>query len=223
MNVLSEAFNAEEIEEALCLLDDVVAARIVTGDDSAIEEIHVVAAPVKGAKQLVRDVETTLMARFGIPVNHRKISIAQISQPEGLKVENIPQNGSFPRVRIVSVNTEVASLKAKAIVVLGFGESIYEGVAQGAASKTERSRLVALAALDAISKFMPPSVCFALEDVTLVNLGEERVAVACITLVSSLGESSLAGSALVRQNDKDSIVRAALDAVNRRLSFLKTT
>ena len=40
-----------------------------------------------------------------------------------------------------------------------------------------------------------------------MQLGKEQVAVACMTLVITLGEQSFAGSALVRQNEKDSIVR----------------
>jgi hypothetical protein len=48
------------------------------------------------------------------------------------------------------------------------------------------------------------------------------VAVACVTLVSSFGEQALSGAALVRNNDKDSIVKATLDAINRRIGFLTT-
>ncbi|MCL5291643.1 MAG: hypothetical protein M1548_03815 [Actinobacteria bacterium] len=220
MDIISEAFNIAEIEDALCQLDDVQAARIVVAPDNSIEEIHIVAAPGKGAKQLVRDVETTLMARFGIPVNHRKVSVAQVSQQE--RPEEVDGNGSKPRLQIASVNMEVTGVRAKAAVTLGMGDMLYEGVAQGASSQTERLRLVAQATLDAVSQFIPSSFCFALEDVTVADLGKEKVAVACITLVGSSGESSLAGSALVRQNDKDSIVRATLDAINRRFSFLKT-
>ena len=55
-----------------------------------------------------------------------------------------------------------------------------------------------------------------------MQLGREQVAVSCIALVTTLGEQHFAGSALVRQNEKDSIVRATLDAINRRMGFLTT-
>ncbi len=223
MDILSEALNVEEIEEAICELDDVHAARIVMAPDNSVEEIHVVAAPAKGVKQLVRDVETTLMARYGIPVNHRKISVAQVNPAEEEKLEALNGNGApGGRFKILSVNVEVTGARAKVSVRLGLGEMEYEGIAQGAASQTGRLRLVAEATLDAVSNLFPPSSCFALEDVAILGLGKEQVAVACITLVDTFGEQSLAGSALVRQNDKDSIVRATLDAINRRFSFLKT-
>jgi hypothetical protein len=42
-------------------------------------------------------------------------------------------------------------------------------------------------------------------------------------IVTPLGEQAFAGSALDRQNDRDSIVRATLDAIDRRLGFFTTT
>jgi len=54
------------------------------------------------------------------------------------------------------------------------------------------------------------------------RLGRERVAVSCIILVTPMGEQPLAGSAFARQGENESIVRATLDAINRRLNFLTT-
>ncbi|MHB0976708.1 MAG: hypothetical protein ACYC1U_05885 [Candidatus Aquicultorales bacterium] len=236
MDIISEAFDVQEIEKALCQLDDVQAARIVTDESKTIEEIHIVAAPAKGAKQLVRDVETTLLARYGIPVNHRKISVAQVNplqlyaSPVTVAVEDttpeeavaVETNDVSTRLKILSVHNESSGSRARASVCLGLRDVEHEGAAEGFSSQTERLRLVAQATLEAVSQFVPPSVCFALEDVCTVSLGKENVAVACITHVGSFGEHILVGSALVRQNDKDSIVRATLDAINRRFSFLKT-
>jgi hypothetical protein len=83
-------------------------------------------------------------------------------------------------------------------------------------------RLVALATLDAVQRFLDHELGFALEDVSVDQLGREKVAVCCVVLVTPLGEQPFAGSAMVRQNENDSIVRATLDAINRRLGFLTT-
>ena len=90
------------------------------------------------------------------------------------------------------------------------------------ASQTGRQRLVAQATLNAVEQYTHGAHSFALEDVTIVQLGREKVAVSCVTLVTPLGEQTFAGSALVRQNEKDSIVKATLDAINRRMGFLTT-
>jgi hypothetical protein len=207
-------FTLEEVEETLRQIEDIEAARVVASSGQDIEEIHILASPSKGPKQLVRDIESTLMARFGIPIDHKKISIAQIDRSEVGKDKSRP--------KILSINTEISGVHSKTSVILTLNGTQFEGAAEGPASKTGLLRLVALATLNAIEKFAPPSYGFALEDITVISLGREKVAIACVALVTPFGEQTFAGSALVRQNEKSSVVRAVLDAINRRFSFLTT-
>lgn len=211
-----------EIEEALSQVSEIRAARIVTSATGAIDEIHVLALPSKAPKQLVRDIESTLMAAFGIAVDHKKISIAQLGQ------DSLPQQfeASGPkaaRAQIKSINAEVAGPYQNITVTLEIEGAMYFGKVSGPASRTGRDRLVAEATLDAIAQYIGGAVTFALEDVEIIRLGRESIAVSCVVMVTTLGEQAFAGSALVRQNDKDSIVRATLDAINRRLGFLTTS
>lgn len=211
---MSSEFDVEDLEKTLCQIRDVKAARIVTGRDRAIDEIHIIALPTKGPKQLARDVESALMARYGVSVNHKKISIAQIEQKELTR--------DRARPKIVSIDAELVGVQAKVSVVLALSSRDYEGVATGPASYTGRTRLVALATLDAVEKIVQGSYGFALEDVTIVKLGRESVATACVVLVSPLGEEIFSGSAVVKQNENDAVVRATLDAINRRFGSLIT-
>lgn len=208
-----------EIEEALSQVSEIKAARVVASSDGRIEEIHVLALPTKSPKQLVRDIESTIMATFGIPVDHKKISIAQLGQ------DAVPRTSPYdhPRALIRSVSAETAGLEVRVSVALEIGGELYIGNASGPGSQTTRQRLVAQAALNAVEEYLQGSMAFALEDVQVVKLGQQTVAVACIALVTSLGEQPLTGAALVRQSEKDSIVKATLDAINRRLGFLTTT
>jgi len=208
-----------EIEGALSQVAEIRAARVVTSATGAIDEIHVLALPSKAPKQLVRDIESTLQAAFGIAIDHKKISIAQLGQ------ENVPQIDSAKvqaRAQIKSINAEVAGVYVNMAVSLELEGEIFVGKATGPASRTGRDRLVAEATLDGITQYLQGAFTFALEDVEIVRLGRESIAVSCVVLVTSLGEQAFAGSALVRQNEKDSIVRATLDAINRRLGFLTT-
>lgn len=209
-----------EIEEALGQVSEIRAARVVTSSDGHIDEIHVLALPSKAPKQLVRDIESTLMAAFGIAVDHKKISIAQLGQ------ESVPviaeSAKAKARAQIKNINVEVAGVYVNIAVALELEGELYTGRATGPASRTGRERLVAEATLDAIAQYLQGAFTFALEDVEIIRLGRESIACACVVLVTSLGEQAFAGSALVRQNDKDSIVRATLDAINRRLGFLTT-
>lgn len=213
----------EDIERALSEVGEIKAARVVASPDGVIQEVHVLALPSKAPKQLVRDIESTIQARFGIAIDHKKISIAQLGREAVPSPEPERQPRSANRPRIVSINASVSGVTATASVTLQINGTEYAGHAEGPASKTGRQRLVALAALDAVDKYAEGTVSFALEDVAIVQLGREQVAVSCITLVTPYGEQSFAGSAMVRQNDKDSIVRATLDAINRRMGVLTIT
>lgn len=207
-----------EIEQTLCQVAEIKAARVVASPDGVIQEIHVLALPSKAPKQVVRDIESTLMASFSLAVDHKKISIAQLGQDE-LPKSDTP---SHPRPKIRAINSEVSGVQSTISVVLELDGDTYHGESTGPASTTGRQRLVALATLNAVEQYTRNSHGFALEDVSIVQLGREQVAVACVVLLTPFGEQAFSGSALVRQNEKDSIVRATLDAINRRMGFLTT-
>jgi hypothetical protein len=209
----------EEIEQTLCMISEIKAARIVASSYGAIQEIHVLALPSKSPKQLVRDIESTIMASFGIEIDHKKISIAQL----GEEIIDDKPKAAQPRARIDYIHTRADGVNAHVAVNLEFGDQSHEGMAEGPASRSGRSRLVANATLDAVRKYLGSDLGFALEDVSVIQLGHERVAVSCVVVVTPLGEQAFAGSALVKANENDSIVRATLDAINRRLGFLTTT
>jgi hypothetical protein len=210
-----------EIETALSQVAEIRAARIVSSDEGVIQEIHILADPSKSPKQLVRDIESTIMAQFGIPIDHKKVSIAQLGR-ESIIEETEDTTQLHARARIHSVHTDVMGVRAVATVTLELEGEMYAGTAEGPASTTGRRRLVGQATLNAVEKYTNGSFGFALEDVALVTLGRERVAVSVVILVTPLGEQALAGSALARQSENDSLVRATLDAINRRLGFLTT-
>ncbi|KAF0208984.1 MAG: hypothetical protein Q8S43_02470 [Actinomycetota bacterium] len=217
-NVASAAVIAE-IEEVLSQVAEIKAARVVASSGGSIEEIHVLALPTKSPKQLVRDIESTIMAAFGIAVDHKVISIAQLG------ADILPKSDVKVQARalIRGITADVSGVIATSTVTLELESDLYVGKASGPASQTGRQRLVAQATLNAVEDFLQGTMSFALEDVEIVRLGRESVAVSCVVLVTSLGEQAFSGSALVRQNEKDSIVKATLDAINRRLGFLTTS
>jgi len=211
----------EDIENTLGQIAEVKAARVVASPEGVIQEIHVLALPSKAPKQLVRDIESTLMAAYGLAVDHKKISVAQLGADVAKALEPDNFRGGL-RTRISSINAHVSGVHSAVVVELEIDGKTYQGEASGPASKTGRIRLVALATINAINKCVPDARLFGLEDVDVLQLGRQRVAVSCVSLVSAMGEESFVGSALVQQNEKDSIVKATLDAINRRLGFFLT-
>jgi hypothetical protein len=53
-----------------------------------------------------------------------------------------------------------------------------------------------------------------------VRVGVDDIAVVTLVSVSPPYELRLCGSAIIRQHPDDAVVRAVLDAVNRRMAFL---
>jgi len=215
MSPMIEEFSIDEIENSICQIDEIKAARIVVGPGQSIEEIHVLASPLKVPKHISRDIESLLMAQYGLPVNHRKISIAQLGSGDARL--------SKARPRLLSVKHEVINKRAKVTVSLQYNGNEYEGIEEGPASRIGRLRLVASATLSAVEKITSGTHSFALEDITAINLGRDMVAVASVAILGLSGDETFAGCAIVKDDEREAIVRAVLDAVNRRLGFLITT
>lgn len=204
----------EAIEKELCLVADIEAARIVFSGSNTVEELHILALPNKGPKQILRDVESALMARFGLDVDHKKISIAQLGSNNGNGAK-----AATKRPKVISVNTDVTDLKVTVKVELMIGERNYTGEADGIASQTGRLRLAAAATLAAVENCKLNDSKFILEDVATVRLGSESVAVSCVVVISAGNERRHCGSVIVKNGEMDSIVRATLAAINRRFGI----
>ncbi|MGQ9512098.1 hypothetical protein [Thermodesulfitimonas sp.] len=97
---------------------------------------------------------------------------------------------------------------------------ILSGVAVGPASARNRRRLIAQAMLSALESESESGYSFILEGLTVVTLAGKQVALVAVSLLSPLGEEFLTGSAVVDEEEPEAIVKATLDAINRRLSVL---
>src|SRR6478736_6019180 len=71
-----------ELEDALRRIQGVKAASVVTGPDAVPTEVHVLAAPGKPAKLVVRDVQSLALARYDIDIDHRIVSVVQMGDDE---------------------------------------------------------------------------------------------------------------------------------------------
>ena len=67
-----------ELEQEICRIPEVSAARIVVNEEGLPVEVHILAAPTKLAKQVVRDVQSVALAAFGVELDRRTISVVQL-------------------------------------------------------------------------------------------------------------------------------------------------
>jgi hypothetical protein len=198
----------QELEETLARLPSINAVRVVGGKDG-IREVHVLASPDKAPKQVVRDVQSLALARFGITVDRRAISVVQIG-PERL-------DAGDDRPAIKGVHEIPEGARTTVAVTLGWHGEEYVGTATGPAAQTARHRLVGEAAIRAVEDLLPGEA-LALDAVGAPMIGMRTVMVVVIVSTGERGEEISIGSALSHGDDSETVVRAVLDALNRRIT-----
>ena len=199
-------------QELICRLEGVQAAQVVFAENGMPCEIHVLAGPEKSSKSLVRDIQSALTAQFGVQVDHRIISVAQLS-------EGLAPRGDF-RLAHTGLEIKSAGGRVSASVTLARGCDTYTGHGESANTPFARRRCVSEAALAAVNR-AAGETCFELASVDAVTLAGQGIVV---TQVYSLRDGQrLLGSAFLNEDPDNAAVHSVLSAVNRRLSVLPRT
>lgn len=199
-------------QELICRLEGVQAAQVLFAENGMPCEIHVLAGPEKSSKSLVRDIQSALTAQFGVQVDHRIISVAQLS-------EGLAPRGDF-RLAHTGLEIKSAGGRVSASVTLARGCDTYTGHGESANTPFARRRCVSEAALAAVNR-AAGETCFELASVDAVTLAGQGIVV---TQVYSLRDGQrLLGSAFLNEDPDNAAVHSVLSAVNRRLSVLPRT
>jgi hypothetical protein len=211
-----------DLEDALRQIPGIRAASVVTGPDASPTEVHVLAAPGKAAKQVVRDVQSLALAQYDLDIDHRIVSVVQIGEDEtqigaGTGVADPDEDPSAPRPAITSLMVRTGGSEAEAVVTLAANGHVFEGRVVGPGGASQRPRLVAQATLKALEDLLGATA--EVEQAALVTVGNRVVAVTVLTvMVPRTGEHIVTGSALVRGDEHDAVARSVLDALNRRIT-----
>lgn len=201
------------LQEKIGRIEGVEAARVVAANGH-IEEVHVLARRNKPAKQLVRDVQSLGQALFGLDIDRRVVSVVQLADAD-------LEPGIRPA--LVDVSESLDGSRAEVTVTLRWQDSLLVGHSFGAAANATRSRQIAEATLAAIGQAIHAHAAVAISSMDVATLGNRRVAVAQVVLVTDATERMLIGSAYVEEDETRGIVRAVLDALNRTLPDLKVS
>ena len=213
-----------DFEDELRRLPGIIAASVVTGPDAVPTEVHVLAEPGKAAKQVVRDVQSYALAKHGLAIDHRIVSVVQIGADEvGIpphpEIDPIEETEEPPppRPAITSIMVRTAGTESEAVVSLATGGHVFEGRVVGPGAASQRPRLVAQATLRALDELL--GTIAEVESAAVVTVGAREVAVTVLSvMVPRTGEQVVTGSALLRGDESDAVARAVLDALNRRLA-----
>jgi hypothetical protein len=204
---------AEAAEGVVRRLRGVQAVRVETGDDGAIRTVHILGGPDRSPKVIAVDVVSALAAELGVQLEPRQVRVAAQQRSE--------QVGAPERVRLKFVGLTVAVVHNAAEVKVHLEDQglLYEGIASGPHASRNRLELVAEATLRALELFLRTDGMFLLDGVSIVTVESRAVAVAIVSLAGR-EEETLSGSSLVRDDPREAVVRAVLDAVNRPVSWL---
>ena len=209
-----------ELERELCRLPEVSAARVVTDDIGRPTEVHILANSAKHAKQVVRDIQSVALASFGIELDRRIVSVVQLNGDGNERID-LTAAVTPDRAMLIDVVSEVTGLRSLVRVTLTRGENEAVGFAEGSVASSARHRLVAVATVDALRQLQKTAECLDVDSAQIVRVGIHDVAIVTIVFVIPPAEQMVSGSAIIRDHqDNAAIVRAVLDATNRRLAGL---
>lgn len=141
--------------------------------------------------------------------------------PESL--EDAPESsapvpaGRGPRLLIERMQLVAADLGVETEVTLGLKGDSWTGHADSAATPSAVHRAVAAATLDAVQQCVDRAMRLELEHLEVPALGSERAVVVEVSLVTRRGAERLTGVSAVRDDVRQAVIRATLDALNRRL------
>jgi hypothetical protein len=218
-----DPWGLRRVERLLLTVEGVDSLKIVPDGQGGIDEIHVLSSSGLGAKQIVRNIESALLAQFGLQVDHRKISIAQIRAEDlpKLPLEEPEEQPALPEVRRPVLESFHVDRKAGERVLcrvqLGEGEETFGGEAQGPDYAKSRLEVAAQAVLNALSKLTGGESTFAVEGVAQVDLFGRRLMVAVVHAFAGRTSTTLQGIAEVSDSVEEAVVLACLNATNRWL------
>ena len=211
-----------QAESLIATLASVVSARIVTDDHGGIDAIHVLVTGELTPKQVVRNVESALMAQLGVRVDHRKVSVAATVQrpvaKQDLAEEKAIAHAAKVGRSLYFEDVELRGSHAKGVtckVTLRRGAEQFVGEAEGMDGERGRVELAARAAIQAIARSEVSGRQFAFEGVKVVAAFDREVVLAGVTVRQGRSSALLTGSCTVREGPETAAVLAVLDATNR--------
>jgi hypothetical protein len=207
-----------QLEQDLRKVQGVKSARVVGDEEPA--EIHIVATLQRSPKQVVRDVQSLAAARFGMPIDHRIVSVVQLDERDGresLEEGVAPSEGRRPLLERVVLASKADTGWVKVALRWPDGATT-EGAGAAGATRETRARGATVATLQALEPALAArGARIDVDHVLIHKVGAgDSVLVRAIYRASG-GPVQLVGSALVYDDVATAAVQALLQAVNRKL------
>lgn len=220
-DALPDPWGVRRAENLLTSLEGILSARVVTTPLGEVSEVHILAQAGLQPKQLVRNIESALLAHLGLRVDHRKISIAQTADVK--PIETLDQHAVRERAlqrtilfEDLVVHAGTRPQRIALTVRLSCGSRQESGEEEVQDTPKGRVEGAARAAVAALERFVD-RYSLVLDGVKMMEALERTVVLAAVQAVGGRDMVLLTGTAEVRQSPERAAVFAVLDATNRWL------
>ncbi len=196
------------MESAILRIKSVLGAKIVTDAKGEIVEIHILATDQRNPKQVVRDVESTLLVKFGKKVDHKKIGVVQQSEKEA-------EHRLEGRLRFVGISTIPGDPNFFEVVLKDPSGTEHPGQAF-LRDSSQRLSSIGQATVAAVNHFLGEEKLH-LQGVYPLKTADLPLFVSSVLVNGKKGSLILAGTAPVRGGEDEAVVKSVLSAINRVL------
>lgn len=195
------------IQEILNKIEGVINSKVVA-EKEEIQEIHILANNIRSPKQIARDIESTLYAQFNYRIDKNKISIAAIQSEDCVVIKRIRLSG----VSVISKDNVI-----ECSVNLSYDEKEYSTKEVGINTAANRKKIVAAATVKTVEQILGQAYIFDVQDVIINSSNNINIATVLVNVMLGGNEETLVGSAIIKKDINETIAKAALDAINRRI------
>jgi len=214
-----DPWGVKRAENLIASLTGVLSARVVVTPLGEVSEIHVLTTSDQQAKQVVRNIESALMAQLGLKIDHRKISVAQTAdvRPIEQMQEEAVKNRAKKRVAVFQQLEVRPSDRPQRVIVrvkLSFEGREAEAEEQGTDTVRNRVETAARAASAALDELLPDN-SIALEGATIIDAFDRKFVLVAVHGLGGREAQLLTGTCEIRESTERSAVLAVLDATNR--------
>jgi hypothetical protein len=223
----------QEAGRLLLSLKGVLSARVVARPGGNVEEIHLLTTDDVKPKQTVRNVESALLSRLDLAVDHRKISVAQtqdrpllpVSVPEVAAPLQVLPEPAPSESRLLfyghQVETESSNQVRHKVDIEWQGER-YSGAAVAADIPRAKLEAVGQATLQAVEVAAQErleegsrGITLALDGVKVVDAFDRSFVLVAVHAMNGRNVTSLTGATVVDGSPDRAAIMATLQATDR--------
>jgi hypothetical protein len=214
-----DPWGVRRAENLLTSLEGILSARVVTTPLGEVSEVHVLAQAGLSPKQLVRNIESALLAQLGLKIDHRKISIAQTAEVKPIEaLERDAVRDKVLQRAILFENLAVAPGRRphRILITVTLSFRGQTDSAEEETADTPRSRVeaAAKASVTVIDRLLAES-SIALEGAKIVEAFDREFAFVAVQGLGGRETILMTGTSEIKESAERAAVFAVLDATNR--------